>query len=151
MPTNEKSECCNAKILSCDCMPKDGACFRRCSKCDVDLPTPDKLAEAKKLLEIWNIEKSDTMGGYVYINPIHVAHTDALLAAQSLISYERGREEQRKETIKRVKSVKRGNWENTPEKYKWPMDAPYYSCYIRGFNAAKFRINQTINPSPDAK
>ena len=49
-------------------------------------PTPDKLAEAKKLLEIWNIEKSDTMGGYVYINPIHVAHTDALLAAASLLA-----------------------------------------------------------------
>lgn len=59
-------------------------------------PTPSKLAEAKKLLEIWNIEKGDTMGGYVYINPAHVDGIDKLLAAQDLISYEKGREDQRK-------------------------------------------------------
>lgn len=66
-------------------------------------PTPSKLAEAKKLLEIWNIEKGDTMGGYVYINPAHVDGIDKLLAAQDLISYEKGRGEQRKEDAEIVR------------------------------------------------
>jgi len=91
-------------------------------------PTPSKLAEAKKLLEIWNIEKGDTMGGYVYINPAHVDGIDKLLAAQDLISYERGREEQRKIDAEIAKEICSDSDCCGPEIYQ-----------------------KIINPSPDTK
>lgn len=50
----------------------------------------------------------------------------------------------REECAAQIKTLKRGEWENMPERYKWPMDDPFYSYYMKGFKAAKFKAKQKI-------
>lgn len=142
MPTNEKSECCNAKILSCDCMPKDGACFRRCSKCDVDLPTPDKLAEAKNLLKTfyYNWKRNYGKKDLNY----HSEAIDTLIKAASLISYEKGREDQRKEKCEHMEY-------NTYEKVTDGEILFCHECHQVVEYAESPATIESLNPSPDAK
>ena len=74
----------------------------------------DKLAEAKKLIEKISKKKS----GHLVIASSYI---DAIIQAASLISYERGRAEQRKEDIEKLleaqakKSFREG-WEEQKKK-----------------------------------
>ncbi len=123
MPTNEKSEClCHCHVhKDCGGSP-DYICECAC-----------KLAEAKKEIEEWERNK----GLACSHTKIPYEYTEKLLAATALISYERGREEQKKKDALIVAKVQVG------------------ICSRGARSGESFVLDQVrktiLNPSPDTK
>lgn len=97
-------------------------------------PTPSKLAEARKLIENRNSDLVDLLmkrGGYPIIEvALQIgSYIDRIKEAQALISYERGREEQREQMAKDIS----------------PM------CGIPDASDACRAILKYLNPSSNAK
>ena len=151
--TNEKSECDPIKKTCCQIRREHGHlyCYQCHLPCDICHKQSDKLAEAKKLIENLDKEISDaifeagirynarykdrTTNYYPHFWTEKDAKSDMekmiqkLIAAASLISYERGREEQREKMVKDIS----------------PM------CGIPDASDACRAILKYLNPTSDAK
>lgn len=129
MQTNEKSECNPTKKTCCQNKREYGPlyCYQCHLPCDLCHKQPEKLAEAKNLLKTfyYNWKRNYGKKDLNY----HSEAIDTLIKAASLISYERGREEQRKEMAKTIA----------------PM------CGIPDAGDACRAILKYLNLSPDAK
>lgn len=100
---------------------------------------PDKLAEAKKEIEEWERNK----GLACSHTKIPYEYTEKLLAATALISYERGREEQKKIDAEIVLSLQK-HWDD----FGYPVKGSQ-TVQREILKALKNKI--LISPSPDAK